>query len=157
MGASPRAVKWFIPALRAPRAPTFIAGVAAVRVNRYWSHMRPRHLLAFAFALFSPGSFAAEPKGDTFTDPAKAGVDYALQGEYADDKSGAQVIALGEGKFHIVGWMGGLPGTSDEIEKKAEGDGRREARKVTFENDSWKGSLDGDQLVVGAVLVHRHP
>ena len=67
-----------------------------------------------ALLLASLSAFAADSKSDTFTDPATAGPDYALQGEYAGEKTGAQVIALGNGKFHLVGWMGGLPGTSDE-------------------------------------------
>ncbi len=52
-----------------------------------------------------------------FTDPAKAGADYQVQGEYVGEgspggektKLGAQVVALGDGKFRLVGFIGGLP------------------------------------------------
>ena len=61
---------------------------------------------------------AADSKGDTFTDPDKAGVDYTIQGEYVgtlktpdgEQKWGTQVIALGAGKFKAIGFKGGLPG-----------------------------------------------
>jgi hypothetical protein len=57
-------------------------------------------------------------KAQTFTDPQKAGADYAIQGEYTgslkadngDEKWGLQLIALGDGKFRGVGFKGGLPG-----------------------------------------------
>jgi hypothetical protein len=57
-------------------------------------------------------------KGPAYTDPAEAGIDYQIQGEYAgtiqtdegDVGWGGQVIALGEGKFDLVGYKGGLPG-----------------------------------------------
>ena len=55
---------------------------------------------------------------EAFTDPAKAGPDFSTQGEYQgvlklpeeDLKIGAQVIALGDGKFRGVFCVGGLPG-----------------------------------------------
>ncbi|MEM7316529.1 MAG: hypothetical protein AAF497_25620, partial [Planctomycetota bacterium] len=46
----------------------------------------------------------------------KLGPDYKIQGEYAGtleydgSKWGAQIIALGEGKFEAVAYSGGLPG-----------------------------------------------
>ena len=73
----------------------------------------------------------AEAKGPAYTDPVKADADFAYQGEFAgtlkDDaneiKIGVQVIALGGGKFHGVGYRGGLPGDGWDKEKKVEGDG----------------------------------
>jgi hypothetical protein len=67
-------------------------------------------------AAWGAHSLAAE--GEAFTDPIQAGPDYAIQGEYlgevaTDEGSktlGAQIVALGEGRFHAVVFHGGLPG-----------------------------------------------
>ena len=53
-----------------------------------------------------------------FNDPAEAGPDFLLQGEYAGALTqpgaaadyGVQIVARGHGKFHSMGFHGGLPG-----------------------------------------------
>ena len=53
-------------------------------------------------------------------DPSKVDADFALQGEYAGDvinhegknKWGAQVLALGDHKFRLMAYFGGLPAFS---------------------------------------------
>ena len=82
----------------------------------------------------------------TFTDPAAAGVDFQLQGEYTGEKCGAQVIALGEGKFHLVGWGNGLPGDAADAEKKQEIDGALENGAVHFKNADWDALLKDGAL-----------
>ena len=63
-------------------------------------------------AVVSP-AFAAD-KNPAFTTASEAGPDFVIQGEYVGKLEGAdwgaQVIALGEGKFDVVGFKGGLPG-----------------------------------------------
>lgn len=62
--------------------------------------------------------FADDGPGETYLDPASAGEDYEIQGEYRgvldpDGDAipfGLQVIALGDHKFDAVGYFGGLPG-----------------------------------------------
>jgi hypothetical protein len=72
---------------------------------------------------------AQRPRGQpAVTDIAQAGTDYFLQGEYVgwahnpgrgSMHVGLQVVALGEGKFDAVGYLGGLPGEGwDHITKK---------------------------------------
>ena len=99
-------------------------------------------ILACLTAAVSSAAFAAE-NSESFTDSAAAGPDFAAQGEYVGKGSAAQVIALGDGKFHIVGWTPGLPGTSDEVQKKVEGDGMRQGDKVVFDYEGWKGEKIG--------------
>ena len=93
---------------------------------------------------------AADP---AFTDPKEAGPDYAVQGEYlgeaASEKWGAQVIALGDGKFSLVGYQGGLPGEGwrrgDET-RKAEGE--RKDDVTTLQGDTFSVSIKGDVMTV---------
>ncbi|HEX3133992.1 MAG TPA: DUF1080 domain-containing protein, partial [Planctomycetota bacterium] len=69
-------------------------------------------LLFTVSALWASG-FAADANQDLALDPAKAGPDFALQGEYEAapaDKLGVQVIALGGGTFRVCIEAGGLPG-----------------------------------------------
>ena len=79
---------------------------------------------------------------DSFTAPAAAGADYAIQGEYAGEGSGAQVIALGDGKFRVVGWDGGLPGSAENVERKAEITGELKDGKVVFKDAEWDAVLE---------------
>ncbi|MEM7316394.1 MAG: DUF1080 domain-containing protein [Planctomycetota bacterium] len=77
-----------------------------------------RRIFLLATALFLPLNLSVEAKGPAITDPAKAGIDFQIQGEYVgdlgsgDDKEtfGVHLIAQGNGTFRVVGYHGGLPG-----------------------------------------------
>ncbi|HEV7406016.1 MAG TPA: DUF1080 domain-containing protein [Chthoniobacteraceae bacterium] len=100
--------------------------------------MFPRTLSSLTFALALALPLFTRAADDTFIEPGQAGPDFAAQGEYVGDNCGAQVIALGDGKFHIVGWGKGLPGAAPDAEKKFEIDGAREGDKVVFSSKEWK-------------------
>lgn len=94
---------------------------------------------------------------ETFTDPAKAGPDYAAQGEYSGTlktpdqelKVGAQVIAQGDGKFHGVFYLGGLPGEGwTRSDMKIEADGTTEGGKVTFIGESGTAVIEGGKMKI---------
>ena len=102
-----------------------------------------KHLLA-SVALSTGIAHAADSKG-TFTDPAEAGADFKIQGEYVCNGVAAQVIALGDGKFRIVGFAGALPG-SDESERRKETEGQLEGGKVVFTKDDVKGEIVGNEI-----------
>jgi hypothetical protein len=84
-----------------------------------------RSLPVVLLLAMSPMSFAAKDVGPTYATPeeAKADPDFAVQGEYAKDGEGVQVVALGKGQFRVVTYKGGLPGagwdtSSPRVEEK---------------------------------------
>ena len=112
--------------------------------------MSSRFLLAALLTVFPicVATFAEEQANDpVFIEPADAGPDFAIQGEYVGDNCAAQVIALGNGKFHLVGWTKGLPGAVEDPEKKVEVDAQMEGDKAVFDGCGWKGSIALGQLV----------
>jgi hypothetical protein len=68
----------------------------------------------------------------TFLDPESAGPDYADQGEYVNDWGGAQVVALGESKFRLVIYKGGLPGAGWDGERNPGLEGKRDGDQIAF-------------------------
>ena len=69
------------------------------------------------FGLIAGISSWADDGNPAYTDVKKAPADYGYQGEYLgahtetpEYKLGGQIIALGEGKFDLIGYDGGLPG-----------------------------------------------
>ena len=105
-----------------------------------------KHTL-FIFAATAAYSLTAAKPG-AFTDPAKAGPEYQIQGEYAAKGYGAQVIALGDGKFRAVLHQGGLPGDGWDKKKKTEINGQTTTGGAAFEGGGWKGSLTDKALTL---------
>jgi hypothetical protein len=113
--------------------------------------------LALFLALVLP-TFAAEPADPAkfvALDPTNAGPDFAIQGEYTADKSAAQVIALGGGKFRIVGWEPVLPGVGT-TEKRVEIEATREGERVVFDKDGWKGEIAAGRIIGTNADGERH-
>ena len=90
----------------------------------------------------------------TYTDPKKVDSDYAVQGEYSGviggKKSGAQVIALGEGKFDLVVYPGGLPGDGwdGNKENRLKASGTTKDGTTTLQSDALAGSLTDGELTL---------
>lgn len=97
-------------------------------------------------------------RGEAVTNPKQAGIEYQLQGEYSgriqagdlDEVWGAQVIALGDGKFELVGFKGGLPGAGWERGgevRKHEGK-LVDGKAVVFEGDTAQIRAEDGQLAI---------
>lgn len=100
---------------------------------------------------------ADEPKAkakkpiETFTDPAKAGPDFAIQGEYAGEspthgKLGAQVIAEGDGQFALRVLPGGLPGDGWDGQKQFPFTVETKDGVVHFTGERGHGTIGGGKL-----------
>ncbi len=80
------------------------------------------------------------PANPVYTDPGEAPIDFQIQGEYSGNleqeggqgKFGAQIIALGDGKFQGVGYPGGLPGDGWNQKDRMLSDGSLEDGVVRF-------------------------
>lgn len=78
--------------------------------------MKPVSLF-LAFVVGISSLVAAPDDSKTWTDPEVArreDPDFVIQGEYRDETMGAQVVALGGGKFEVYVLEGGLPGAGWE-------------------------------------------
>ena len=80
------------------------------------------------------------------------GIDFQIQGEYSGSvgkgKMGVQVIAHGDGKFHAVAYIGGLPGDGWNKEK-IEFDGKLEDGVAVFvQADKGKGVIKDGVLTL---------
>jgi len=100
---------------------------------------------------------SAADRYPTFTDPAKAGQDFRIQGEYVGKIGNkltiaAQVIALGKGKFDGVLYQGGLPGAGWDGKTKffLRGETKGDVTQVTgifgerlmFPNPNLRGTIE---------------
>jgi hypothetical protein len=96
------------------------------------------------------------------TDPAEAmkAPDFLIQGEYLGDgtwldgtpsKVGAQVIALGNGKFTVVVTKGGLPGDGwRRGDASFSLDGNRSGIATALSGDGVSGTIAGQSMTVAA-------
>ncbi|MFM7292851.1 MAG: DUF1080 domain-containing protein [Planctomycetia bacterium] len=120
-----------------------------------------------AFTLFAgPSPASAAPSGNpAHTDPAKTDADFPFQGEYSgtvdhDGQAlpfGVQVIALGDGKFDVVAYPGGLPGAGWTAPNKIKGTGVRagegDAAVVKIEAVDMNGSRRTGEIRDGAIVI----
>ena len=88
-------------------------------------------------------------KPPAFSDPKEAGPDYAIQGEYEGGSRGAQVVALGEGKFDVYLLKGGLPGAGWDGKSREKGTATTTDGKTTVKVAGLDGRIADGNLVLG--------
>lgn len=106
-------------------------------------------LLAAAAPILAFAADNDKPKSQTYLTVETAGPDYPAQGEYLNDWGGAQVIALGDDRFRLVTYKGGLPGAGWDKETKNEVEGKRDGEKIVFAGqDGFKAELAGGRITI---------
>jgi hypothetical protein len=105
-----------------------------------------RRLASGSLLLLMVTMACAADNNPAYTDPKQAGPDFAVQGEYrgqlGEGEWGAQVIALGDGKFDVVGYAGGLPGDGwKRGDKTNKGTGELKGDVAEFTGEDWTGTI----------------
>jgi hypothetical protein len=122
-------------------------------------------LLLLAIIAVTADVMAGGDNAPAFTDPEKAGIDFKLQGEYVgeletdDDKRklGIHVVALGDGKFRAVAYLGGLPGDGWwRGGEKHSGEGVEENGEVHFRPDNADASDDAVAILRDGKITVQH-
>jgi len=90
---------------------------------------------------------------DVFTNPADAGPDFKIQGEYqgklgSTSKLGAQVFALGDGKFDVYFLTGGLPGDGWDTKGRTKVAAKTEGDRTSILDKTWSGTI-ADGVIKG--------
>ena len=131
----------------------FAAAESKIRMSKSLSVSATISLCLTAIA-----SMCSSAEFPAFTDPAAAGPDFQVQGEYVGQVGpelpiGIQVIALGDGQFQGVLYAGGLPGAGwDEATvfhiRGKTNEGQTDFRgihgeRLKFTNSNFNGSIRG--------------
>jgi hypothetical protein len=118
---------------------------------RRWRAVGVLVLVVIGVALVGEAPAQKKPV-EAFTDPDKAGPDFAVQGEYEGtlgdgdkEKLAAQVIAEGDGKFTVHFLPGGLPGAGSDGKKKIKTAAMTEDGKTTI-SGTWAGEISNGKL-----------
>ncbi len=126
-------------------------------------------LLALLLAASVQAADAPKPAAPKTPEPATyltvetAGPDFTLQGEYANEKFGADIIALGDGNFRMVLHKGGLPGSGWDGSAKIEVEAKRDGDKVIFQDKVDSAILENGVLTIKSLgqglkrIVRRSP
>lgn len=76
----------------------------------------------------------------------KAGPDYLVQGEYKGAGWGAQVVALGDGKFDVYVLKGGLPGDGWDQKTRVKSPAATADGRTAIAGKDWTGEIKDGKL-----------
>jgi hypothetical protein len=112
-----------------------------------------RHILVWLVLCCVMGGLLAADTNRAFTNPAEAGPNFEFQGEYVgnvgDRQWGAQIVALGDGKFDLVGHRGGLPGEGwKRGDQTTRGKGELKDGVVEVDGDGWTAKVKDGVMTV---------
>jgi len=115
--------------------------------------MRAKLVTWITLCLLGGGLLAAADTNPAYTSPAEAGPDFVIQGEYVgnagEHRWGVQIVALGDGKFDLVGYQGGLPGEGwKRGDATKRGTGELKDGVAEFRGDDWTGKLKDGVLTI---------
>ncbi len=117
--------------------------------------LQRRIFLCLSILLCTSLTVQSQDKEQTFTDPEIAGTDFTYQGEFtgliqsAGMNWGAQVIALGDGKFRSIGFPGGLPGDGYVVGEETKScDAKLDGDVVRGEGDDYRLEISPKELRV---------
>ena len=124
--------------------------------------MQPRQFLAFALTCGMGLSWisvagAADEKPAATLSASETDADFAFQGEYSGEvnvngtstRYGAQIVALGDGKFRGIGYPGGLPGDGYLGGEILEGAAELKDGEVVFtENPDARAIIRNSEIVI---------
>lgn len=112
-----------------------------------------RYALSVGWLVSLVLSVSADDPVKVATDPAKAGPDFLIQGEYVGRTTdgqalGAEVVARGDGKFLVNLLPGGLRGEGGDYKKHVVGDAITESGKVTVngKDAKWSAAIAKEQM-----------
>ena len=118
---------------------------------------RERRVFVLLMAVVLMAAGAAHAQKDASADPSKVDKDYAFQGEYVGEietgdgkqRWGAQVVAMGDGKFFSAFYPGGLPGDGWDPQRPrltSEGESRDGTLTLLVEGFTVRVSADGEAI-----------
>jgi hypothetical protein len=98
---------------------------------------------------------AAADRHTAYMDPAEAGPDFEVQGEYIGEIQtdegkvawGAQIVSRGDGKFVGVGYRGGLPGAGWDKSETVSAEGETKGGVTTFVHDDGRQGIIKDGTI----------